>query len=349
MHMIGNYLLLPDRFTAAAACFANIAVLLLFIAQKIYTKATASKVTMLKADVLSDQQGRHVVLHMQAPSFNYRPGQWLHLQVPSISKVAHPFTIVPGDDAGDVRVCMKVSGVFTAKLADACASNTPPAMNIAGPYGAPPKFGSFDAAVFVLGGVGVTPGLSLVKDACDACGHENVRLNWSVRSPALLERCGPFFDATSLQAEHKSIRFTPGLKGWSEYSGTGAAGESSFVRQETQKEEELPFGAEAGRADYSAWMSEVRNSLASAGKKNAVLFLCGPAAMIQAASKAASSGPGIAWAVHVEHFNFLPNAPPAKQPPAPAVTAVAPAKLGGGTANDADINSDINAGATMEE
>merc|ERR1712066_1002046 len=103
----------------------------------------------------------------------------------------------------------KVSGQFTSQLANACASGTKgaPAMRLQGPFGNPPlPANDIDAVVFVLGGVGVTPALSLVAEASKLCGDQ-VRVFWNLRSMELLKRSAPIL-APHLKPELQCIRIT---------------------------------------------------------------------------------------------------------------------------------------------
>merc|ERR1712110_841228 len=79
-------------------------------------------------------------------------------------------------------------------MAAASPETWPSNVSLEGPYGHPafPTHG-VQAAIFVLGGVGVTPGLSLVEEASKQCGGK-VRVYWSVRSKGLLEKCAPIFE-----------------------------------------------------------------------------------------------------------------------------------------------------------
>ncbi|CAE7847037.1 DUOX1, partial [Symbiodinium sp. KB8] len=127
----------------------------------------------------------HVFLDLSILGFSFRPGQWGRLLVPSLSPIAHPFTLVPGREGATVSLCIKVGGKFTSQLADCCQAGKPPAMCLQGPYGcpcAPAK--EAQRIVFVLGGVGVTPALSLAARE-QASGRE-VDLFWALRSEALL-------------------------------------------------------------------------------------------------------------------------------------------------------------------
>lgn len=101
-------------------------------------------------------------IQFRKPSLRYKPGQWLYLNVPSVSRTQwHPFTITscPFDDYISVHV--RQVGDFTRALGDALGAGssqsklydgldpfgmyeialqngqTMPKLRIDGPYGAP--------------------------------------------------------------------------------------------------------------------------------------------------------------------------------------------------------------------
>merc|ERR1712151_657743 len=80
-------------------------------------------------------------------------------------------------------------------------------MGLQGPCGSPPALvKDKHAVVFVVGGVGVTPSLSLVAEASKSCKGA-VRMYWSVRSKELLDRCAPILEPY-LKPELQCIRLT---------------------------------------------------------------------------------------------------------------------------------------------
>lgn len=124
--------------------------------------------------------------------FKYNPGQWLFLQMPSISKYQwHPFTITSCPFDPYVSVHIRLIGDFTRALGDAVgagpaqaklyeeASSDPmtiyevalqngehmPPLRTDGPYGAPAE-DVFDNEIAILigAGIGVTPWASILKN-----------------------------------------------------------------------------------------------------------------------------------------------------------------------------------------
>lgn len=129
-------------------------------------------------------------IQFRKPSFKYKAGQWLFLQVPAVSNTQwHPFTITSCPFDPYVSVHVRQVGDFTRALGDAlgCGPSQAktydgldpmgmyeialqngqkmPALRIDGPYGAPAE-DVFDNEIAVLigTGIGVTPWASILKN-----------------------------------------------------------------------------------------------------------------------------------------------------------------------------------------
>eukprot|EP00401_Gymnodinium_catenatum_P064322 CAMPEP_0117601198 /NCGR_PEP_ID=MMETSP0784-20121206/76899_1 /TAXON_ID=39447 /ORGANISM="" /LENGTH=670 /DNA_ID=CAMNT_0005403893 /DNA_START=72 /DNA_END=2084 /DNA_ORIENTATION=+ len=290
VHMI-DHAIAVGKFHSWSSCLLNVLALVAFIAQKVFSMFSGVKATAEIAEVHSDSEGNHVHLSLHAPGFTWKPGQWAHVLVPGVSSVAHPFTIVPAADASEPSFLIKVTGAFTKNLADACQQKKLSSVRLMGPYGSPPALGNFDAVVFVLGGVGVTPALSLVQEAATKLGGTSFAVYWSVRSSWLLQHCDPLLSPFLKDGNH-SVNFSPGLEAW---------GRSTSA--------ELPSMAQPGKVDVGEWIRQAAVDFSQAGKRNVLLFGCGPTRLTsQAVQATASKDASVAsWFCHVEEFNFVPD------------------------------------------
>ena len=101
--------------------------------------------------------------------FNYVSGQHIHIQVPSIDSMWHPFSIASEPESNLITIIIEVMGEkqWTGRVAEMLRQKTLVAVNIRGPFGTPvgPTEGSVAAAnvVAVGSGTGIVPMLSLVK------------------------------------------------------------------------------------------------------------------------------------------------------------------------------------------
>ncbi|KAK0751459.1 FAD-binding domain-containing protein [Schizothecium vesticola] len=159
-----------------------------YLCERLYREIRAIRETKITRVV------RHpydvVEIQFNKPSFKYKAGQWLFLQVPSVSKYQwHPFTITSCPHDNYVSVHVRQVGDFTKELGEAVgagASNAKlydsvdpmglyevalqngqkmPPLRIDGPYGAPAEdVFENEIAVLIGTGIGVTPWASILKN-----------------------------------------------------------------------------------------------------------------------------------------------------------------------------------------
>ena len=131
----------------------------------------------------------------------YRPGMYTTLSVPSISHVAHPFTVnkVTGKE-DQLRIIFRVMGTFTKTLAILLEAEAGiPIIHMDGLHCCASRLQQVrhhDVNVLVAGGVGVTPFLSLFGEAVetndDIANHHPSRMrrlsfHWMCRDSSLIE------------------------------------------------------------------------------------------------------------------------------------------------------------------
>jgi predicted ferric reductase len=145
----------------------------------------------------------------------FRPGQYIKLCVPSISMVAHPFTInqvvtetttTSSSSSNRLRIIFRCVGPFTCALGNQLtqASNLP-IVHMEGFYGPSHRFEQVmrhDTVVVVAGGIGITPYLTLLHDVISRCRYNaqmqqqqqyngtpvrKITLYWICRDPSLIE------------------------------------------------------------------------------------------------------------------------------------------------------------------
>jgi NADPH oxidase len=128
-------------------------------------------------------------IQFKKPSMKYKAGQWLFLNVPSVSREQwHPFTITSCPYDEYISVHVRQVGDFTRALGDALGAGAAqsklydgepgamyevalqngqqmPALRIDGPYGAPAEdvFNN-EIAVLIGTGIGVTPWAAILKN-----------------------------------------------------------------------------------------------------------------------------------------------------------------------------------------
>ncbi|KAJ3012277.1 hypothetical protein HKX48_006355 [Thoreauomyces humboldtii] len=146
----------------------------IYILERVVREYRARQSTVLNKVVF--HPGNTMELRIEKPSFSYKPGQYLFLNIPGVSYFQwHPFTISSTPEEGFVSVHIRVVGDWTKNAAKllGCYSNLNtensdkvklPTIRIDGPYGAPAEdFYNYESAVLVSAGIGVTPAASLLK------------------------------------------------------------------------------------------------------------------------------------------------------------------------------------------
>ena len=282
-HMVGHALQL--RTLASILITASSVLIFLFYAiQRLYLRLSWYEVEIQSADVTSDSGDEHLFLALKVKDFSFGPGQWGRLLADQVSSVPHPFTLVPGEGASNVQLFMKVCGGFTDQLAMACRlSSNLTSLKLQGPYGLPavPTNG-IARTVFVLGGIGVTPALSLASVAAE---QAKIALFWSLRSLPLLQRAAPLLDPHMDYAKS-----------------------CVQVTMPVEASEQLPLLASCSRTDVGSWLAELGEAYAREGISQVLIFVCGPPRLVSTTLAAARRrAGGLAWHVHLEEFRFLPS------------------------------------------
>ena len=99
-----------------------------------------------------------IELQIEKPTMQFIPGQYLYVNIPSISKFQwHPFTITSSPQDGFISLHIKVVGDWTENLLNQVKSEIPKIL-IDGPYGAPAQdLFNFRISVIISAGIGLTP------------------------------------------------------------------------------------------------------------------------------------------------------------------------------------------------
>ncbi|KAI0559286.1 NADPH oxidase respiratory burst oxidase [Gracilaria domingensis] len=112
------------------------------------------------------------VLELRVPKpFQYRSGQYAELQVPSINREWHPFTIASAPHEETLAMYIKKLGDWTGALHEEFASRIngeelePISVLVRGPYGAPCQHvQGYERVVLISGGIGSTPFSAVCKE-----------------------------------------------------------------------------------------------------------------------------------------------------------------------------------------
>ena len=126
--------------------------------------------------------------------FPFEPGQFAFVTIDADGfREAHPFTISSGAKEDGLRFTMKVLGDYTRRVRDELAAGAD--AGIEGPYGRFNPLRGPEKQVWVAGGIGITPFLSVLRTM--APGHgKTIRLYYCVRTA----REALFFDELEARA-----------------------------------------------------------------------------------------------------------------------------------------------------
>ena len=223
-----------------------------YIHHKVVKKIIIRKNPFLVKDVTRETQDTWTIKlePKNGKPFSYRPGQFLFITFVSenLSKEEHPFTISssPTTD-GYITITVKESGDYTSHIGEVKAGDV---AYVEAPYGRF-SFMNFDVSeiVFIAGGVGITPILSMLRYLGDKKSSMPVTLIWGNKTQAYIIRRG---EIEEMKRNLPTLKIHHVLSMESEWEG-----ETGFVDRE--KIERLS-GPLLGRKDY---------------------FVCGPPVMMK--------------------------------------------------------------------
>jgi NADPH oxidase len=242
-----------------------------------------------------------VEIQFSKPSLQFKPGQWLYVNVPQISYLQwHPFTIASSPYDAVHSVHIRIVGDFTRKLCETIESLGPSfRLRVDGPFGAPASdVFSYDRVVVAATGVGITPWISVLR----------TMLHGRNEGPRRLQRVDLVWSCSQVET---SAAFIPLLRTLEKDFKCPILHFHIFITQKFTKNEAQNImlnsaGAEEdpctnlqercnfGRPDYVNLMSGIKASILEEKVNNATVgvFFCGPlpvARSIRAACKENSS------------------------------------------------------------
>ena len=160
----------------------------IYLLERLYREIRSRRATQITKVIRHPYDAMEI--QFSKPSMKYKPGQWLMLNVPSVSTTQwHPFTITSCPFDPYISVHVRQVGDFTRALGDALGAGPSqakdydaldpmgmyeialqngqqmPKLRIDGPYGAPAEdvFNN-EIAVLIGTGIGVTPWASVLKN-----------------------------------------------------------------------------------------------------------------------------------------------------------------------------------------
>jgi len=148
----------------------------LYLLERVYREYRSRLPTHISKVV--GHPAKTIEIQFKKPSFKYRPGMYLFMNVPEVSYWQwHPFTITSSPYEDYISIHVRQVGDFTTALGKRLGCNSSkgdgeigqlvrlPRLRVDGPFGAPTE-DVFEHQICVLvgGGIGVTPFAAILKD-----------------------------------------------------------------------------------------------------------------------------------------------------------------------------------------
>lgn len=214
----------------------------------------------------------------------------------------HPFTISspPSSERLTLHIKNMGDGTFTDRLMDTKERYSLPyvQLRVDGPYGRPVYYDEAKHLLLVAGGIGVTPLHSILMEVYNrlrtnqGVGNiKSVKLVWAVREAELLHMFDDMLDVARDNLTEVNFSFSFHITGAESFAALGPShnpGERELVDVVTSF-------AKAGRPD----LMQIGGSLPTG--RDTVAMVCGPEAMITAASDMAAY---YDFTFHHEVFTF---------------------------------------------
>jgi len=164
---------LPLRMFWVVLAYIYVAVLGYKVGNWIYVRRNPFEVSRVSKETHDTWS-----LYFEGKHLNYKPGQFMIVQLIRDGKVSepHPFTISSSPSRDKLSISVKSVGDFTSTIGDTKISD---GAYIDAPYGVF-SFFNHDARdlVFIAGGIGITPFMSMLRYIYDRRLERNVTLIW---------------------------------------------------------------------------------------------------------------------------------------------------------------------------
>ena len=282
--LLVHILLLPGQgLMAFKACMSTIACssLAFYLYYKLIVPKMMQRDPWKVAKVIQESDSV-VTLSFEPPSgkkLKHHAGQFCYIRLldSSLPDQSHPFTISSSPEDDYPSITVKQLGDFTAEVKQIPTKSL---VSLDGPYG---KFSygyvpSEHSLVFIAGGIGVTPMLSMLRDLSIKDSKRKVILIWGARRETDLIRIK---EIQKLSTQLGQFAFEPILSCAPQFKGR------------------------KGRIDETV-LTEVLNShgIDMGAWTDCEFFICGPAPMTAAVLKVFASNKIPSHRIHTERFAF---------------------------------------------
>jgi NAD(P)H-flavin reductase len=244
----------------AAASFVFIMPGLILIVVDRITRFIESATPRKIKEIRVSEDRKFVSLHIE-PTIDFQPGQYVFINIPSISEFQfHPFSISSSSDLTVHAKIMSGDSTFTNALQKVTPASL---VHVQGPFGKLPRFENRDAIIFIAGGIGITPIASILSSFFTRSHHSKkgrILLLWVARDgKALFDEFSGVVNSFRTASHSKVVLFD---------TNANNVDEQSVVISARPK-----IGEEVGK-------------FLTSNDNDVLVFACGPKSLIKAAKDA---------------------------------------------------------------
>ncbi|XP_030055564.1 NADPH oxidase 2 [Microcaecilia unicolor] len=239
-------------------------------------------------------------IQMKKKGFKMEVGQYIFVQCPAVSHLEwHPFTLTSAPEEDYFSIHIRIVGDWTEGLFKACGCDKTefqeawklPKIAVDGPFGtASEDVFSYEVAVLVGAGIGVTPFASILKSVwykycsnVDTLRLKKIYFYWLCRDTHAFEWFADLLQSVETQLQERNnadfLSYNIYLTGWDESQAT------HFTVHHDQEKDVITGLKQKTLYGRPNWENEFKNIASAHPSSRVGVFLCGPESLAETLSK----------------------------------------------------------------
>nr|XP_033805109.1 cytochrome b-245 heavy chain isoform X2 [Geotrypetes seraphini] len=239
-------------------------------------------------------------IQMKKKGFKMEVGQYIFVQCPAVSHLEwHPFTLTSAPEEDHFSIHIRIVGDWTEGLFKACGCDKTefqeawklPKIAVDGPFGtASEDVFSYEVAVLVGAGIGVTPFASILKSVwykycnnADTLRLKKIYFYWLCRDTQAFEWFADLLQSVETQLQERNhadfLSYNIYLTGWDESQAT------HFTVHHDQEKDVITGLKQKTLYGRPNWENEFKNIASTHPSSRVGVFLCGPENLATTLSK----------------------------------------------------------------
>ncbi|MEE6470241.1 hypothetical protein FKM82_008900 [Ascaphus truei] len=241
-----------------------------------------------------------IELQMKKKGFKMEVGQYISVQCPAVSRLEwHPFTLTSAPEEDFFSIHIRIVGDWTEGLFKVCGCDKTefqdawklPKMAVDGPFGtASEDVFSYEVAVLVGAGIGVTPFASVLKSVWYKYCNDATTLRlkkiyfyWLCRETQAFEWFADLLQSLETQMQERNnadfLSYNIYLTGWDESQAT------AFTLHHDEEKDVITGLKQKTLYGRPNWENEFKTIGSTHQSSRIGVFLCGPEALAETLSK----------------------------------------------------------------